>query len=129
MEYKTETISKITELVLSKPTKTPVVFNNSFKPLQLEIINLLKLTPNRATTNGKIDYGKIYLRILEKDNLIKVDWEKVETIKLLSPESPDRITRKLMTYAESNNDLKFLLKYRKDSEDLELENKDYYRYN
>jgi hypothetical protein len=105
--------------------KKPKTFNNQFNDLQVRIIKLLKYNSNLCLTNGKIDYGKIYLRLLMEDNIIDINYLPE---KLLSPESPDRIIRKLMEYAEYNNELEFLLKFKKNN-DLDNESKEYYRSN
>ena len=105
--------------------KKPKTFNNQFNDLQLTIINLLKYYPELVTTNNKIDYGKMYLRILEDQGKIKI----LDSDNLLSPESPDRILRKLMEYAEyGNNELSWLIKFKKNN-GLDNESKEYYRNN
>ena len=115
-----ETIEKVGNI---KQTKT---FNNQFSTLQIRIIKLLKYNSHLCLTNGKIDYGKIYLRLLYQDNIITIN---NLPDKLLSPESPDRVIRKLMEYAENgNNELEFMLRYKK-SDDLYNESKEYYRNN
>lgn len=119
------------EIIESKPIgsnfrKIPQVFNYNFNTIQNDIIKLLHDHPGECLTNGKIDYGKIYLKLLEKDGIINI--QRIPD-RLLSPESPDRIIRKLMEYAENGNkELNFLLKYKKDSV-YDQESKEFYRSN
>ena len=109
--------------------KTPKTFNNNFTVLQERIINLLKEMPDLCTSNGKISYGKIYLLLLQQEGLIMINPDLPD--KILSPESPDRILRKLFEYAEfGNKELEFLLKFKdSNNEELNKESKEYYRRN
>ena len=117
--YEIETIEKLGDI------RKPKTFNNNFNELQIRLIKLLKYNPQLCLTNNKIDYGKIYLRLLQEDGIVDINYYPP---KLLSPESPDRILRKLMEYAEYNKDLEFLLKYKKNN-NLDNESKEYYRNN
>jgi len=100
----------------------PKTFNNNFNQLQNEIINLCKSNPRACT-----DYAYLYLSLLERQGIIKI---LIDT-KIPSPESVDRLRRKLFEYAEyGNNELSFLLKFKdSNNEELNKESKKYYRSN
>lgn len=101
----------------------------NFTDIQHEVINLVKTYPDLVTSNDNLDYGKLYLLMMENRGIIKI--LKLPNVKILSPESPDRILRLLKEYSRNGNpDLKFLLKYDKDlNVNLDIESKEYYRNN
>ena len=101
----------------------PKTFNNKFNDLQLDLIYLLK-NDSRACT----DYGYLYLRYLEEMGIIQI---KVMPDKITSPETINRLRRKLFEYAEfGNKELSFLLKFKDlNNEELNKESKEYYRSN
>lgn len=95
-------------------------FNNKFNFLQEKIINILK-NDERACN----DYAYLYLRLLESQGVIKIiNLDK----RIPSPESIDRIRRKLKENCFDNPDLYFLKKFIKDSDEyLDLESREFYR--
>ena len=94
-----------------------------------ELYNLLKFTPDLCTSNGKISYGKIYLLLLQQEGIIYIPYDLPD--KILSPESPDRILRKLFEYAEyGNKELAFLLEFKdSNNEELNKESRKFYHEN
>lgn len=115
-------IEKI-ESVGTKEINTIKVSDIDFSLVQREIIQILRTHDDYCTS-----YGKLYLAYLEKQGIINIKFmPKV----LKSPETIDRIRRKLFEYAENGNkELAFLLKYRnRHNEDLDNDSRKFHRDN